>query len=101
MRNSKEPHFSITRRTALLGMGMAGMTLSMPAILRAASNQMVMATGGGKLEDVYRKTVFAPWKEKTGIDIITTANEGARLKAMVEQKNVEWDIIQGPAEAMI
>lgn len=101
MRNSKGPHFSMTRRTALLGMGMTGMTLSMPGILRAASNQMVMATGGGKLEDVYRKTVFAPWKEKTGIDIITTANEGARLKAMVEQKNVEWDIIQGPAEAMI
>ena len=101
MNRSNGSGFAITRRTALMGMATAGAALCAPGIARARTSQMVMATGGGKLEDVYRKTVYEPWKKKTGIDIITTANEGARLKAMVEQKHVEWDLIQGPAEALI
>lgn len=101
MKHSSGSGFAITRRTALMGMATAGAALCAPNIVRAKASQMIMATGGGKLEDVYRKTVYEPWKKKTGAEIITTANEGARLKAMVEQKNVEWDLIQGPAEAMI
>ncbi|WP_173934546.1 extracellular solute-binding protein [Chelativorans sp. Marseille-P2723] len=92
----------VTRRTALAGLGATGMALAMPGILRAQSSQLVMATGGGKLDDAYRTTIFNPWKEGYGgIDVITTSNEGARLKAMVEQNNVEWDLIQGPAEELV
>jgi putative spermidine/putrescine transport system substrate-binding protein len=101
MKDSIGKGLTITRRTALMGMATAGAALYAPALVRAATKQMVMATGGGKLEDVYRKTVYEPWKTKTGTEIITTANEGARLKSMVEQKNVQWDIIQGPAEALV
>jgi len=60
-----------------------------------------MATGGGKLDDAYKASVFKAFTEKTGIPIVTTANPAAKLKAMVEQKAVEWDVMQGPAEDFI
>ena len=90
------------RRTLLKSVGAAA-TLSLAGIgaLRAAAAQMVMATGGGKLDDVYRQAIYTPWKEKTGTNIITTGNEAGRLKAMVEQKRVEWDLMQGPAEGLV
>ena len=60
-----------------------------------------MATGGGKLDDAYKASIFKAYTEKSGIPIVTTANPAAKLKAMVEQKAVEWDLMQGPAEAFV
>ena len=92
----------VTRRTLLKGLG-AAVTVGVSGLpaARAATTQMVMATGGGKLDEAYRQVIFTPWKEKTGINIVTTGNEGGRLKAMVEQKRVEWDLMQGPAEGLV
>ncbi len=95
---------SITRRTALASIGAtASLSLAAPSILRAQSkpSQLVMATGGGKLDDAYKASIFKAYTEKTGIPIVTTANPAAKLKAMVEQKAVEWDLMQGPAEDFV
>lgn len=91
---------SISRRMALAGLGASAIAMGLPSIGRTQPRQIVMATGGGKLEDAYRKTVYDPWTKSSGIEVITTSNQGARLKAMVEQANVEWDLMQGPAEAL-
>lgn len=91
----------LDRRQFLAAASALGLGTGLPSGARAQSGRMVMATGGGAIEDTYRKTVFASWKEKTGIEIITTGNEGARLKAMVEQGKTEWDVLQGPAEEVI
>jgi putative spermidine/putrescine transport system substrate-binding protein len=90
------------RRTLLKGLGAATAVVigGVPAA-RAAPAQMVMATGGGKLEEAYRQVIFAPWKEKTGTSIVTTGNDGGKLRAMVEQRRVEWDVMQGPAEGLV
>jgi len=72
--------------------------LGAPAVLRAKPSQMVISTGGGSLEDAYKAAYFEPWTAKTGIAITTAPNTGAKLKAMVEQKAVEWDVSQQPAE---
>ncbi|HUN48462.1 MAG TPA: polyamine ABC transporter substrate-binding protein [Stellaceae bacterium] len=72
--------------------------LGAPAVLRAKPSQMVISTGGGGLEDAYKAAYFEPWTAKTGIAITTAPNTGAKLKAMVEQKAVEWDVSQQPAE---
>ncbi|MBW8637515.1 ABC transporter substrate-binding protein [Hoeflea sp. WL0058] len=100
MTNKYGINSNISRRTALIGLGATATALGMPRIANAKTDQIVMATGGGKLEEAYRKTVYEPWTAKTGVNVINTSNEGARLKAMVEQGNVEWDLIQGPAEAL-
>jgi len=100
--SSSSRNDGVSRRTVLGGIGAAAtIGLAIPSIGRAQSGQMIVATGGGKLEDAYRKVLFAPWKEQSGFDIITAANEGAQLKAMVEQGRTEWDLIQGPAEALV
>ncbi|HZS81437.1 MAG TPA: ABC transporter substrate-binding protein [Stellaceae bacterium] len=90
----------VTRRTVLksAAIGAALGVAGAPAILRAKPAQMVISTGGGQLEEAYREAYFKPWTEKTGITITTGPNTGAKLKAMVEQKAVEWDVSQQPAE---
>lgn len=92
---------SLTRREALALMGAVSMVPWLDATPAQAASQLVFASGGGKLEETYKKTVFSAFKEKTSNDIVTTANEGAKLKAMVEQGQVEWDMMQGPAEQLI
>jgi putative spermidine/putrescine transport system substrate-binding protein len=77
--------------TALGGLGI-------PRLVQAKPTQMVISTGGGALEEAYKAAYFAPWTQKTGITITTGPNTGAKLKAMVEQKAVEWDVSQQPAE---
>jgi len=91
------------RREFIAGAGAGTLALitGLSSTALAQAGRMIMATGGGALEDAYRKAVFSVWKEKTGIDIITTSNEGARLKAMVEQGKTEWDVLQGAAEEVI
>ena len=91
----------ISRRTAMVTLGATTtMTLAAPYIARAQTRptQLIVATGGGKLDDAYKASVFKTFTDKTGIQISTTANVAAKLKAMVEQKAVEWDVMQGPAE---
>lgn len=104
MSQSSNANGQLSRRSALkVAMGAAAAPFAMPAIVRAQDKpaQLIMATGGGKLDDAYKASVFKTFTEKTGINIVTTANPAAKLKAMVEQKAVEWDIMQGPAEDFI
>jgi putative spermidine/putrescine transport system substrate-binding protein len=101
MSKNKSSPRRISRRTALAALGAtATASLATPYIARAQSKpaQLVVATGGGKLDDAYKASVFKTFTEKTGIPITTTANPAGKLKAMVEQKAVEWDVMQGPAE---
>ncbi|MGF7159237.1 putative spermidine/putrescine transport system substrate-binding protein [Rhodoligotrophos appendicifer] len=91
----------MTRRTALATLGAATSLLAAPAILRAQTKQIVMANGGGKLGEAYKTAVWDPWTKKTGIEVVATANTAAQLKAMVEQGNTQWDLMQGPAETFI
>lgn len=91
----------LTRRQVLALTGAVSLAPWLDAGPAQAAGQLVFASGGGKLEETYKKTVFGPFKEKTSNDIVTTANEGAKLKAMVEQRQVEWDMMQGPAEQLI
>jgi putative spermidine/putrescine transport system substrate-binding protein len=87
----------LTRRTFLAGSAAAAV-VGVPSVLRAKPSQMVITTGGGKLEEAYAKVYFQPWTAKTGIKIVTGPNATAKLKAMVEAKAVEWDVAQVAAE---
>jgi putative spermidine/putrescine transport system substrate-binding protein len=85
----------------MAGIAVVAIAFQLPSMALAQSGQVVVATGGGTLEDAYRKVLFGPFTEKTGAEVVTTANEAARLKAMVEQGSTEWDLVQGPAEALV
>ncbi len=101
MTHTMTPHSDWSRRAVLK---LAGAAAFLPLLRRRAlakPSQLVFASGGGKLEEAYRRSVFADWQKSTGIAITTTANPAAKLKAMVEQKQVEWDVMQGAAELLI
>jgi putative spermidine/putrescine transport system substrate-binding protein len=102
LKSSYKNESRLTRRTLLKSSGVAAaLGVTGFGTARAAPSQMVMANGGGKLEEAYRKAIFNPWKDKTGTNIVSTGNDGGRLKSMVEQKRVEWDLMQGPAEGLV
>lgn len=91
----------ITRRAAVASVGSLAISAPFAARAQGKPAQMIVATGGGKLDDAYKASIFKAYTDKTGIQISTTANVAAKLKAMVEQKAVEWDIMQGPAEDFV
>lgn len=55
--------------------------------------QVVVASWGGSFQDAQRETMFKPFEQATGIKLIeATGPSLAKVKAMVESKNVEWDV---------
>lgn len=81
---------TITRRTVL------GALAGSAALTRraGAADSMVIVSSGGKLEDAFTAAYYKPWTAKTGIQILTGPNPPAKLKAMVQAKSVEWDVMQ-------
>lgn len=64
--------------------------------VNAADEKVVIFNGsGGSLEKVQKKVFSEPFTKKTGIKVIHTAPVNfAKLKAMCEAKNPEWDITE-------
>src|SRR5438309_9460277 len=85
---------SVSRRAALkLGLGSAAL-IAAPAVVRAQADSMVVVSSGGVLEDAYRESIYKPWTQRTGIQVITGPNPAAKLKSMVEANATEWDVMQ-------
>jgi putative spermidine/putrescine transport system substrate-binding protein len=54
---------------------------------------VVVASWGGSFQDAQRETMFKPFEEETGIKVIeATGPSLAKIKAMVESGNTEWDV---------
>ena len=54
---------------------------------------VVVASWGGSFQDAQRETMFKPFEEETGIELIeATGPSLAKIKAMVESGNTEWDV---------
>lgn len=62
---------------------------------RAAGGTVYINSSGGTLDDVYRKIYWDPFTAATGIRVVSSAPvNNAKLKAMVDSKNVIWDITE-------
>src|SRR5262245_37430123 len=88
----------ISRRGALRVALGATAGLAAPALVGSAraqsKNELVFVGFGGAYQEGQAKALFEPFEKETGIKIVqTTGVEIAKLKAQVESKNVEWDII--------
>jgi putative spermidine/putrescine transport system substrate-binding protein len=89
----------ISRRrfVTLAGSGVAGAAAG-PFILRharaASRKEVVVCSWGGTYQKALRKHYFDPFEKETGIKVIdTSAPEVAKIKAQVDSRNVEWDVI--------
>lgn len=87
---------AVRRREFLATTGALGLAIITPRIARPASaNELVVASWGGPYQEALRKAHFEPFSRKTGIKVIETTFEDplSRIKAMVEARNVEWDVV--------
>jgi putative spermidine/putrescine transport system substrate-binding protein len=67
-----------------------------------ATNSMVFASWGGAYQAAVEQAWVEPFSEETGIEIYRdTEPEVARIRAMVETGNVEWDVVTGGGETLM
>lgn len=90
-------HSGISRRSILKGV-VAGTTLSAPFLIfpgkAKASEQLVVANWGGALAEVKKRVYYEPFTRETGIPIVAVSGpELAKVKAQVETKDVQWDVV--------
>ena len=62
----------------------------------SAARNLTVVSWGGSYQEAQRKAYFEPFMKKTGKKILDESYSGemAKIKAMVEAKNVTWDVIQ-------
>lgn len=60
-----------------------------------ADYQITVTAGGGSFQQVLRKVIFDPFSKSTGIKITEAEYDYglAKIRAMVETKTVNWDVI--------
>ena len=62
--------------------------------LSEAQPKLVVVSWGGDLQNAQKKAYYEAFEKETGIRVIEDSTAGfGKLKAMVESKNVEWDVV--------
>ena len=59
----------------------------------AAQQQVIIRSPGGAYDEIRKKLIFEPFREKTGIRVVPVAMTSAKMEAMIRSGNVEVDII--------
>ena len=63
--------------------------------IASAQQTVVFAGWGGSIQQAQREVYFNSFEKETGIKVVDIAGVSlAKIKAMVETKNVEWDVVQ-------
>jgi putative spermidine/putrescine transport system substrate-binding protein len=76
-----------------VGAGMAVALGTYPRLASAQNRPFTFCSWGGALSDAEKSAFTAPFAAAKGIEIVNTSPmEPAKIKAMVEAKNVEWDL---------
>src|SRR3954471_21662421 len=88
----------ITRRRFLGASAGALAGATLPRVVRAQGKKELVFVGfGGSYQEGQTKALFEPFEKETGIKIIqTTGVDLAKLRAQIQSKNVEWDLISIP-----
>lgn len=98
------------QRTRVMALAMAGLTaaaLSACAVSATPENNtgsgskgsLTVASFGGIFQDAQIKAWQEPFTESTGVTFTNDAVDEPKLKAMVESKNVSWDVVDLAAGA--
>lgn len=82
---------NLSRRSVLAGIAGA---IAAPAVHAQANNGQVVVRGlGGAYQSAMEKAVYRPFTELTGIKVITQPATAAQVRAMVEAKRVQIDVV--------
>ena len=94
----REIHSSSRRRFLATGAA-AGAILAAPAIIipgraRATGGKITYVSWGGTVQDAQVEIMLKPFQAETGIEVIAASGpDMAKIKAMVQTGNVEWDVV--------
>jgi putative spermidine/putrescine transport system substrate-binding protein len=74
--------------------------------LRKATNKVstvVVCSYGGAFQDAQRKAYFEPFERETGIKMVEASYSGeyGKIKAMVQTKNVFWDVVDAETSVLL
>ncbi|HTR86744.1 MAG TPA: ABC transporter substrate-binding protein [Reyranella sp.] len=103
----RKDRFTMLGRRTALGLALAAPFIR-PSYAQAAwpeltkipdglkgSGEVRIATFGGTMQETQQKAYFAPFEQATGIKVKAFAgSDPTKIKAMVETKNIEWDLAQ-------
>ena len=82
------------RSASIAAIVLAGLAIA-PAARAADDNTVVFAGWGGNWQKAERTFFFDSFEKATGIKVIDVPDVNlAKIKAMVDAKNVEWDLVQ-------
>lgn len=82
------------RSASIAAIVLAGLAIA-PAARAADDNTVVFAGWGGNWQKAERTFFFDTFEKATGIKVIDVPDVNlAKIKAMVDAKNVEWDLVQ-------
>lgn len=62
---------------------------------------IIVTSWSGALQDALREAMYKPFMRLTGCQIVEDTSDEAKLRAMVESGNVEWDVVDVGTEAVI
>ena len=83
-----------TRRRLLLAAGASSLAAPLIWHRRAtAAQQLMVRTPGGAFDEVKKRTVYDPFRQETGIEIVPVASTAAKLLAMFKAGQMEIDVI--------
>lgn len=93
---------AIDRRT-FLGVTAGAAVVGFPGIARAQRGKsIVVVSFGGTYQDAQRKCYYEPFEAATGIKVVEdTIATPAKIKAMVDSKNVSWDVVEIPSPSVL
>jgi putative spermidine/putrescine transport system substrate-binding protein len=88
------------KMTGLTAAAAGAASVAFPHVIttaKGAANELVFVGFGGGYQEGQTKALFEPFEKETGIKVVqTTGVDLAKLRAQVQSKNVEWDLISIP-----
>jgi putative spermidine/putrescine transport system substrate-binding protein len=79
----------------VLRAGFLAAIIALSMMRGAVAESVVFAGWGGSIQQAQREVYFDSFEKATGIKVIDVAGVSLpKIKAMVETKNVEWDVVQ-------
>ena len=74
--------------------GFITLVLLFAGTVYAADKEIVLCSWGGSYEKAVVEAMVKPFEKETGIKVIVTSYaDFAKMKAMVDTGNIEWDVV--------
>jgi len=81
------------KRSALLGAALGGASRGIPQARAQGTGQVVVRGLGGAYQDAMDAAIYKPFTAETGIKVVVQPATAAQIRAMVEARRVQVDVV--------